>query len=54
MCLCHVILMTSLECNCIALSNIHGIDYCWIIAEITKSEAIDLLGNNDLSEKTDL
>ena len=37
-------------CN-IAILNIHGADYHCIISEISKSEAINLMQNIDLTEK---
>ena len=36
----------------IAISNIKGSDYCCIISGISKSEAIKLLQNVDLTEKS--
>ena len=34
--------------------NIHGVDYCCIIVKIIKNEAINFLGNADMSKKVDL
>ena len=36
----------------VAILNIHGIDYRCIINGISKSEAINLIKNIDLSEKS--
>ena len=50
---CHNILMMSMNYSDIAFLDIHGIhgtDY-YIISEINKSEAINLMENVDLSEK---
>lgn len=41
----------STDLNNIAILNIHGVDYHWIIAGITKSKTKYLL-NADLSEKS--
>ena len=35
----------------IAILNIKGADYCYIISRINKSEAINLMQNIDLTEK---
>ena len=43
--------MKSVDINSIAISNIHILDYRCKINIITKSEAINLLINADLSEK---
>ena len=32
--------------------TLNGADYCFIVHEISKSEAIDVLQNVDLTEKT--
>ena len=36
----------------IAILNVNGADYCCIISGITKSEAINLMKNFDLAEKS--
>ena len=36
----------------IAILNIHGTDYCCIISEISKSDAINLMQNINLTEKS--
>ena len=43
--------MMSLVINDIAILNIHGADLCCIINGISKSEAINLPQNSDLSRK---
>ena len=40
---CYDVLMMSINLNDIAISNIHGIDYCCIISGTSKSEAVNLL-----------
>ena len=42
--------MISVDINSVTFLNIHGADYCCIINEISKSEAINPLKNADLSE----
>ena len=37
--------------NDTAIVNIKSVDYCCIISEISKSEAINLMQNIDLTEK---
>ena len=49
---CHDLLMMSVNLTDIAISNIKGSDYCCIISLISKIEAITLLQNADLSEKS--
>ena len=36
----------------IAILNIHGADYCCIISEISKSDAMNLIQNIDLIKKS--
>ena len=48
---CHDLLMKSMNLNDIAILNIKGSDYCCIISLISKNEAINLMGNADLTEK---
>ena len=43
--------MMSIDINSIVIFSIHGADFHYIIIGITKSEAINVLGNADLSEK---
>ena len=43
--------MISINLNDIAISNIYGVDYRCLITGISKSGAIDLFKNVDLSEK---
>ena len=47
----HDLLMMAINLGDIAILNISGIDYCCNINEISKSEAINLLQNADLTEK---
>ena len=49
---CHDVLIMSIDFNIITILNIDGIDYRCIIAGISKSEAINLLRNAYLSEKS--
>ena len=49
---CHDILMMSYVMNSIAILNLHGVEFCSIIVEISKSEAINLSRHVDMSEKT--
>ena len=44
--------MMSINLNDIAILNIKGSDYCCIISLISKNEAIKLLKNVDLAEKS--
>ena len=48
---CHDILMMSINLNDIAALRIKGADYCCIINGISKSDAINLLKNSDLTKK---
>ena len=47
----HDLLMISMNLNDIAILNIKGSDYHCIISLISKSEAIKLMQNADLTEK---
>ena len=48
---CHdVLLMMAIDINIIAILNIHGVDYCYIIKVNSKGEAINVLENADLCE----
>ena len=49
---CHDVLMMSMNLSDIAILNIQGADYCFIISGISKSEAINLVQNIDLTEKS--
>ena len=40
--------MMCTDINNIIISNIHGVDYCWIIVGFSKSGAINLSKNTDL------
>ena len=48
---CHDMLMMSINLNDIATLRIKGADYCCIINGISKSDAINLLKNSDLTKK---
>ena len=48
--ICHDVLMMSMNLSNIAILKIQGIDYCCILSEISKNEAINLLRNADLTE----
>ena len=39
-----------MNCNDIAVLNIHGVDYRCIVSKINKSEAINILENADSSK----
>ena len=45
--------MTSMNLSDIAILNIKGSNYCCVITGIGKSEAIKLLQNIDLTEKSE-
>ena len=49
---CHVLLMMPMNLSDIAILKIKSADYCCIISEISKSKAIKLLKNIDLTEKS--
>ena len=49
---CHDLLMMSMNLSNIYILNIKETDYCCIISEITKSEAINLIQNIDFTEKS--
>ena len=49
---CHDLLMMSIKLSDIAILNIKGSDYCCIISLISKNEAIKLLQNANLTEKS--
>ena len=48
---CHDLLM-SMKLSDIAILNIKGSDYCCIIGGISKTEAINLMQNTNLTEKS--
>ena len=50
---CHDLLMMSTNLSNIAISNIKGSDYHFVINLISKKEAIKLLQNGDLTKKTE-
>ena len=45
---CHDLLMMSMNLSDIDIWNMKSADYCCIISRISKSEAINLMQNNDL------
>ena len=49
---CHDLLMMSVNLSDIAILNIKGSDYCSIISLFSTNEAIKLLQNADLTEKS--
>ena len=49
---CHDLLMMSMNLSDIAILNIKGSDYRCIISLISKNEAINLLQNGDLTDKS--
>ena len=49
---CHDLLMFSINLSDIAILNIKGFDYRCIISLIDKNEAIKLMQNADLTEKS--
>ena len=49
---CYDVLIMSMNLSNIAFLNIHGADYCSIISRISKSEAIKVIQNIDLTEKS--
>ena len=49
---CHDLLMMSMNLSNIAIRNIKGSDYRCIISLISKNEAINLMQNADLTEKS--
>ena len=49
---CHDLLLMSMNLSNIFILKIKSADYCCIITGISKSEAINLLQNIDLTEKT--
>ena len=49
---CHDFLMISMNLDDIAVLNIKSADYCCIISGISKNEAINLMQNADLTEKS--
>ena len=49
---CHYLLMISMNLNDITIINVKGSDYHCIISLISKSKAIKLIQNNDLTKKS--
>ena len=48
----HDVLMMSNDLESIAILNVYDVVYCFIISEISKTEAENLFKNTDLSEKS--
>ena len=46
--------MMSMNLSNIAISNIKGAEYCFIINKISKNEAMNLLQVADLTEKSEV
>ena len=44
--------MMSIGINSFSILNIHGVDYCYIMNGVSKSEAMDFLNKVDLYEKS--
>ena len=49
----HDLLMISMNLSDIAILNIKSADYCCIISEISKTEAINFMQNTDLTIKAE-
>ena len=49
---CHDLIMVSMNLSNIAMLNMKDVDYCCIISRISQSEAINLMENIDLTEKS--
>ena len=49
---CHDLLMMSMNLSDIAILNIKGFNCCFIFSGISKNEAINLIQNADLKEKS--
>ena len=49
---CRDLLMISMNLSNIAILNINGVDYRCIISRINKNEAMNLMHNTDLAEKS--
>ena len=49
---CHDVLMMSVNLNLIAILNINGADYYYIISRMGKSGTVNLLQNANLTEKS--
>ena len=49
---CHDLLMMSMSLSDIAILNINGFDYRFIISLISKNEAINLIKNIDFTKKS--
>ena len=49
---CHDLLMMTMNLSNVTISNITNAEYHCILSRITKSEAINLIENTDLTEKS--
>ena len=50
---CHDVLMVSMNLIDTAILNIHGLNYHCMITRVSKSEAVNLMQNINLSEKSE-
>ena len=50
---CHDLLLMSMNLSDIAILNIQGTDCCCVTIQISKSEAINLMQNIDLTKKSE-
>ena len=50
--ICYDLVMMSMNLSDIAILNIKGADYCFLISGISKCEAINIMQNIDLAEKS--
>ena len=51
---CHYISMIAYKLKNITIVNVKGIDYRWILWNMTKNVAIDMLGNSELDDNITL
>ena len=49
---CHNLLMMFVNLSDVTIPIIKGCDYCCIVSRISKNEAINLMQNTDLTEKS--
>ena len=50
---CHDLLKMSINLSDIAILNIKGFDYCYIINKISENETINLMQNADWTQKSE-
>ena len=48
---CHDLVMMSMDLRDVAVLNIKGFDYCFILSGISENEATNIMQNIDLTEK---